>query len=87
MSLQLQLNKTFFVRQVLRHAKDIFTNLPVFGRLTYLELNEVNGEALLQLLHNCPILNTLVLLNVSLVTLSFGRRNLKYFFCVHGCLD
>ncbi|XP_045801104.1 F-box/FBD/LRR-repeat protein At3g14710-like isoform X1 [Trifolium pratense] len=49
--------------KVLRHGKDIFTNLPVFGRLTYLQLNEVNGEALLQLLHNCPILNTLVLLN------------------------
>ncbi|CAJ2659466.1 unnamed protein product [Trifolium pratense] len=49
--------------KVLRHAKDFFINLPVFGRLTYLQLNEVNGEALLQLLHNCPILNTLVLLN------------------------
>ncbi|XP_012567594.1 F-box/FBD/LRR-repeat protein At1g80470-like isoform X2 [Cicer arietinum] len=49
--------------KVLRHASDIFTNLPVFGKLTYLQLNEVTGEALLQLLHNSPILNTLVLLN------------------------
>nr|XP_027190574.1 putative FBD-associated F-box protein At5g56400 isoform X2 [Cicer arietinum] len=49
--------------KVLRHANDIFTNLPTFGRLTYLQLNEVTYEALLQLLHNSPILNTLVLLN------------------------
>ncbi|XP_058773562.1 F-box/FBD/LRR-repeat protein At3g14710-like [Vicia villosa] len=49
--------------KVLRHARDIFANLPVFGRLTYLELNEVNGEALLQLLNNSPVLDTLVLLN------------------------
>ncbi|KAJ1384853.1 Leucine-rich repeat domain superfamily [Sesbania bispinosa] len=49
--------------KVLMHAKDIFTHLPAFGRLTYLQLNEVTGEALLHLLHNSPILNTLVLLN------------------------
>ncbi|KEH38486.1 putative F-box domain, FBD domain, leucine-rich repeat domain, L domain-containing protein [Medicago truncatula] len=56
-----QLKLLFY--KVLRHGKDIFTNLPVFGRLTYLQLNEVTGEALLQLLHNSPILNSLVLLN------------------------
>ncbi|CAL5187266.1 unnamed protein product [Lathyrus oleraceus] len=56
-----QLKLLFY--KVLRHAKDVFTNLPVFGRLRYLQLNEVNGEALLQLLTNSPILNTLVLLN------------------------
>ncbi|KAL2331257.1 hypothetical protein Fmac_018838 [Flemingia macrophylla] len=49
--------------KVLIHAKDIFTHLPAFGRLTYLQLNEVTGEALLNILHNSPILNTLVLLN------------------------
>ncbi|XP_004488355.1 F-box/FBD/LRR-repeat protein At3g14710-like [Cicer arietinum] len=49
--------------KVLRHANDIFTNLPTFKRLTYLHLNEVTGEALLQLLHNSPILHTLGLLN------------------------
>ncbi|XP_045801102.1 F-box/FBD/LRR-repeat protein At3g14710-like [Trifolium pratense] len=49
--------------KVLRHAKDFFINLPIFGSLAYLQLNEVTGEALLQLLHNSPILNTLVLLN------------------------
>ncbi|XP_020207706.1 F-box/FBD/LRR-repeat protein At3g14710 isoform X1 [Cajanus cajan] len=47
----------------LMHAKDIFTHLPTFGRLTYLQLNEVTGEALLNILHNSPILNTLVLQN------------------------
>ena len=52
------------------HAKDIFTHLPAFGRLTYLQLNEVTGQALLNLLHNSPILSTLVLLNVSLDTLA-----------------
>lgn len=57
------LNKIFLVLQVLRHSKDIFTNLPVFRRLTHLQLNEVTGEALLQLLQNSPILDTLVLLN------------------------
>ncbi|CAI8593342.1 unnamed protein product [Vicia faba] len=58
-----QLKLLFYKVLILRHAKDVFTNLPVFGRLGYLELNEVNGEALLQLLNNSPILNTLVLLN------------------------
>ncbi|XP_058779460.1 F-box/FBD/LRR-repeat protein At3g14710-like isoform X2 [Vicia villosa] len=53
----------FFFYKVFRQAKDIFTNLPVFGRLTYLQLNEVKGEALLQFLNNSPILNTLVLLH------------------------
>lgn len=71
------LNKIFFGPQVLRHAKDVFTNLPVFGRLRYLQLNEVNGEALLKLLTNSPILNTLVLLNVSL-----DRTNSKLLLCV-----
>nr|KYP33488.1 F-box/LRR-repeat protein At3g14710 family [Cajanus cajan] len=54
----------FLVKQVLMHGTSIFTNLPVFGRLTYLQLNEVSCEALLNLLHNSPILNTLVLQNV-----------------------
>ncbi|XP_028787047.1 F-box/FBD/LRR-repeat protein At3g14710-like [Neltuma alba] len=45
------------------HAKDVFTNLPAFGRLNYLQINEVAGEALLNLLHNSPILETLVLLH------------------------
>ncbi|XP_027343949.1 F-box/FBD/LRR-repeat protein At3g14710-like [Abrus precatorius] len=49
--------------KVLVHAKDVFTHLPFFGRLTYLQLNEVTGEALLNLLHNSPILNTLILQN------------------------
>lgn len=30
------LNKIYLVLQVLREGKDIFANLPVFGRLTYL---------------------------------------------------
>ncbi|KAG5114084.1 hypothetical protein JHK82_037353 [Glycine max] len=49
--------------KVLVHAADIFTHLPVFGKLTYLQLNEVTGEALLNLLHNSPMLNTLILQN------------------------
>ncbi|KAK7272622.1 hypothetical protein RJT34_29340 [Clitoria ternatea] len=49
--------------KVLMHAGDIFTYLPTFRRLTYLQLNEVTGEALLNLLYNSPILNTLVLQN------------------------
>ncbi|RDX62867.1 F-box/FBD/LRR-repeat protein, partial [Mucuna pruriens] len=54
--------KLFFYK-VLMHARDIFTHLPAFGRLTYLQLNEVTGEALLNILHNSPILSTLVLQN------------------------
>lgn len=65
------------------HAKDIFTNLPAFGRLTYLQLNEVTGEALLHLLHNSPILDTLVLLNVSLGTLALLHGNSE---CLFMCL-
>ncbi|KAK7244064.1 hypothetical protein RIF29_38882 [Crotalaria pallida] len=49
--------------KVLMNSKDVFTHLPAFERLTYLQLNEVTGEALLNLLHNSPLLNTLVLLN------------------------
>ncbi|TKY49272.1 F-box/FBD/LRR-repeat protein [Spatholobus suberectus] len=49
--------------KVLMHATDIFTHLPAFRRLTYLQLNEVTAEALLNLLHNSPILNTIVLQN------------------------
>ncbi|XP_061369985.1 F-box/FBD/LRR-repeat protein At3g14710-like isoform X3 [Gastrolobium bilobum] len=49
--------------KVIMHAKDIFTHLPAFGRLSHLQLNEATGEALLKLLHNSPNLNTLVLLN------------------------
>ncbi|KAI4333446.1 hypothetical protein L6164_018259 [Bauhinia variegata] len=49
--------------KVLLHAKDIFSNLPVFGRLTFLQLNEVAGEVLLDFLHKSPILETLVLLH------------------------
>ncbi|KAK7324474.1 hypothetical protein VNO77_28042 [Canavalia gladiata] len=49
--------------KVLMHAKDIFSHLPAFGRLTYLQLNEVTSEALLNILHNSPILNTLILQN------------------------
>ncbi|RDY02451.1 F-box/FBD/LRR-repeat protein, partial [Mucuna pruriens] len=49
--------------KVLMHATDTFTHLPAFGRLTYLQLNEITSEALLNLLHNSPILNTLVLQN------------------------
>lgn len=45
------------------HANDVFTNVPAFGRLNYLQINEVNGEALLNLLHNSPILKNLVLLH------------------------
>ncbi|MED6118151.1 hypothetical protein PIB30_000133 [Stylosanthes scabra] len=56
-----QLKLLFY--KVLMHAKDIFSHLPTFGRLTNLQLNEITGEALLKLLHNSPILNTLVLLN------------------------
>jgi len=51
--------------QVLVNAADIFTRLPAFGKLTYLQLNEVTGEALLNILHNSPRLDTLVLQNVS----------------------
>ncbi|TKY49270.1 F-box/FBD/LRR-repeat protein [Spatholobus suberectus] len=54
--------KLFFYK-VLMHAKDIFTHLPAFGRLTCLQLNEITGEALVNILHNSPILNTLVLQN------------------------
>ncbi|XP_014500781.1 F-box/FBD/LRR-repeat protein At3g14710-like [Vigna radiata var. radiata] len=49
--------------KVLVNAADIFTHLPAFGRLTYLQLNEVTGEALLNILHNSPRLDTLVLQN------------------------
>ncbi|CAJ1957792.1 unnamed protein product [Sphenostylis stenocarpa] len=49
--------------QVLMHAIDIFTHLPAFGRLIYLQLNEVTGEAMMDILHNSPILNTLILQN------------------------
>ncbi|QHN96572.1 Putative FBD-associated F-box protein [Arachis hypogaea] len=56
-----QLKLLFY--KVLMHSNDIFTHLPTFGRLTYLQLNEVTDEALSKLLHNSPILNTLVLLN------------------------
>ncbi|CAJ1957790.1 unnamed protein product [Sphenostylis stenocarpa] len=44
-------------------AADIFTRIPAFGRLTYLQLNEVSGEALFNILNNSPMLNTLVLQN------------------------
>ncbi|KAI9083505.1 hypothetical protein K1719_034447 [Acacia pycnantha] len=44
------------------HAKDAFTDLPAFGRLNYLQINEVAGKALLNFLHNSPVLKTLVLL-------------------------
>ncbi|XP_027342659.1 F-box/FBD/LRR-repeat protein At3g14710-like [Abrus precatorius] len=54
--------KLLFYKALL-HAKDIFTHVPAFGRLTYLQLNEVTGEALMNILHNSPILNTLVLQN------------------------
>ncbi|KAK7401728.1 hypothetical protein VNO78_13432 [Psophocarpus tetragonolobus] len=56
-----QLKLLFY--KVLIHARDIFNHLPSFGRLTYLQLNEVTGEALLNILHNSPILDTLVLQN------------------------
>ncbi|XP_057724223.1 F-box/FBD/LRR-repeat protein At3g14710-like [Arachis stenosperma] len=59
---QVELLKLLFYK-VLMHSNDIFTHLPTFGRLTYLQLNEVTDEALSKLLHNSPILNTLVLLN------------------------
>ncbi|QCE10969.1 hypothetical protein DEO72_LG10g2202 [Vigna unguiculata] len=60
--LEVQQLKLLFYK-VLVHARDIFTHLPAFGRLTYLQLNEVTGEALLNILHRSPILNTLVLQN------------------------
>ncbi|ESW21369.1 hypothetical protein PHAVU_005G064900 [Phaseolus vulgaris] len=56
-----QLKLLFY--KVLIHARDIFTHLPAFGRLTYLQLNEVTGEALLNILHSSPMLSTLVLQN------------------------
>ncbi|KAG5114083.1 hypothetical protein JHK82_037352 [Glycine max] len=56
-----QLKLLFY--KVLMHARDSFTHPPAFGRLTCLQLNEVTGEALLNILHNSPILNTLVLQN------------------------
>ncbi|XP_057451041.1 F-box/FBD/LRR-repeat protein At3g14710-like [Lotus japonicus] len=49
--------------KVLIHAKDVFTHLPAFGKLTYLQLNEVTGEALFHLLHHSPFLSNLDLLN------------------------
>ncbi|KHN42592.1 F-box/FBD/LRR-repeat protein [Glycine soja] len=49
--------------KVLMHVSDIFSHLPAFGRLASLQLNEVTGEALLNILHNSPFLNTLVLKN------------------------
>ncbi|KAH1148668.1 hypothetical protein GYH30_043345 [Glycine max] len=56
-----QLKLLFY--KVLMHARDIFTHLPAFSRLSYLQLNEVTGEALLNILNNCPILSSLVLQN------------------------
>ncbi|KAL2331259.1 hypothetical protein Fmac_018840 [Flemingia macrophylla] len=56
-----QLKLLFY--KILMHGTNILIHLPVFRRLTYLQLNEVSGEALLNLLHNSPILNTLVLQN------------------------
>ncbi|KAF7822566.1 F-box/FBD/LRR-repeat protein [Senna tora] len=44
-------------------ARDVFTNLPAFERLTYLQLNEVTCEGLLNLLQKTPILKTLVLVH------------------------
>ncbi|KAK7401727.1 hypothetical protein VNO78_13431 [Psophocarpus tetragonolobus] len=49
--------------KVLMHANNIFTHLPAFGRLTHVQLNEVTCEALMNILHNSPILNTLILQN------------------------
>ncbi|XP_068498056.1 F-box/FBD/LRR-repeat protein At3g14710-like [Phaseolus vulgaris] len=49
--------------KVLGDAAGIFTRLPAFGMLTYLQLYEVTGEALLNILHNSPRLDTLVLQN------------------------
>ncbi|KAI4323092.1 hypothetical protein L6164_022727 [Bauhinia variegata] len=49
--------------KILMHVKDIFANLPVFGRLTNLQLNEVTSEVLLEFLHKSPVLETLVLLH------------------------
>lgn len=61
------MNKFFLVLQIPNHAKDVFTNLPTFGRLNYLQINEIDGEALLHLLYNSPILKTIILLHVSLI--------------------
>ena len=46
-------------------GKDVFTDLPAFGRLSYLHLNEITFEALFDLLHKSPVLETLALLHVS----------------------
>ncbi|WVZ01582.1 hypothetical protein V8G54_027651 [Vigna mungo] len=95
--LQVQQLKLLFYK-VLVHARDIFTHLPAFGRLTYLQLNEVTGEALLNILHSSPILNTLVLqngvseLNKDVISASVPQcflTSLKVFqfkeFNVHEC--
>ncbi|KAJ7950462.1 F-box/FBD/LRR-repeat protein [Quillaja saponaria] len=49
--------------KVLSHAKDYVINLPMFGKLIYLELmNKITSfEIMLDLLHKSPILNSLVL--------------------------
>ena len=63
------------------HARDIFTHLPAFSRLSYLQLNEVTGEALLNILNNCPILSSLVLQNVCFeLLLNLGSQKYKCLF-------